>query len=183
MRLVTGQDLGLLVRAGGPLPLPRAVSIVAQVAPALDAAHAAGLVHRDVKPANVLVTPDELGDHAYLTDFGLTKQLDTEDSLTVPGFFIGTVDYVSPEQIRGGEVGPESDVYSLGCLLHYALMGRPPFAFESKADVLAAHWAAEPPSLPPELKAVEAAYTRALAKSPAHRFGSAGAFARAVSRG
>jgi CHASE2 domain-containing sensor protein len=181
MRLVPGEDLGALVMATGPLQPERAVGLIAQVAAGLDAAHAAGLVHRDVKPANVLVSIDALGDHAYLTDFGLTKRLDTADGLTTPGRFIGTIDYTSPEQIRGGSVSPASDVYSLACVLHYALTGAPPFVSASDADVLAAHLHSDPARLPAGLEPLDAVVRKAMAKDPAERYESAGAFVGAAS--
>ena len=108
MRYVAGEDLRSLVRREGRLAPERAARIVAQVAAALDAAHAAGLVHRDVKPANVLLTPD---DHAYLTDFGLTKHVLSLADATQPGHWVGTLDFVAPEQIRGERVDARADVY------------------------------------------------------------------------
>jgi serine/threonine protein kinase len=133
-----------------------------------------------VKPANVLVAADELGEHAYLTDFGLTKRLDAADGLTTPGRFIGTIDYMSPEQIRGGQLGPASDVYSLGCLFYYLVVGQPPFALASDADVIAAHLEAQPPRLPGDLEPLDQVLLRAMAKDPNERFDSAGAFAHAA---
>ena len=124
MRHVAGDDLRTLVRRSGPLEPGRAARIVGQVAAALDAAHASGLVHRDVKPANILLGQ---GDHAYLTDFGLTKHVLSEAGATKPGHWVGTIDFVSPEQIRGERVDARSDVYALGCVLYYMLAGRPPF--------------------------------------------------------
>src|ERR1700742_2297639 len=112
MRLVEGGDLRGLIDREGPLPPARATALLAQVAEALDAAHAAGIVHRDVKPHNVLVE----GDRAYLTDFGLAKSL--EDSGASAASVVGTVAYMSPEQWRGESVGPAGDVYSLGCVLY-----------------------------------------------------------------
>ncbi len=126
MRYVAGDDLRTLVRREGPLEPGRAARIVAQIGAALDAAHAAGLVHRDVKPANVLLGP---GDHVYLTDFGLTKQarsLGTAHT-TRTGHWVGTLDYVAPEQIRGERIDARADVYALGCVLFFALCGVVPF--------------------------------------------------------
>ena len=125
MRLVDGADLRSLVAAGRRRGRR---AIVAQLGAALDAAHAQRLVHRDVKPANVLVTRS---DHAYLTDFGLVKALDAAAGLTRTGDVVGTLDYVAPERIRGGGDGPAADLYSLGCVLYYALTGR--VVFESRA--------------------------------------------------
>ena len=112
MRFVDGEDLRTLLRAEGALEPGRAVKLIAQVASALDAAHAHGLVHRDVKPANVLVTPD---DHVYLTDFGLSKRVAADADQTRTGLVLGTLDYIAPEQIRHEPIGPWTDVYSLGC--------------------------------------------------------------------
>ena len=123
MRYVPGTDLHRLLKHEGPLEPERAADIVAQVASALDAAHAAGLVHRDVKPANVLIA----GDHAYLGDFGLTRLLSSEEQLTETGQWLGTTDFSSPEQLQGERVDARADIYSLGCVLHAALLGDPPF--------------------------------------------------------
>ena len=111
MRFVPGHDLRTLLREEGPVDPQRAVRLIAQVSSALDVAHRAGLVHRDVKPANVLVTAE---DHVYLTDFGLSKRVAADSEATRTGMVLGTLDYVAPEQIRGEEIGPYTDVYSLG---------------------------------------------------------------------
>ena len=142
MRYVPGDDLRTLVRREGRLEPRRAAHIVAQVGAALDAAHAAGLVHRDVKPANVLLGE---GDHAYLTDFGLTKHALSESGATRPGHWVGTLDFVAPEQIRGERIDARADVYGLGCLLHYALAGRPPFERDNDEAKLWAHLSEPPP--------------------------------------
>ena len=120
MRYVGGTDLHRLLRDEGALEPGRAARLVAQVAAALDAAHAAGLVHRDVKPANVLLADD----HAYLSDFGLTRLAGSDTQLTESGRWIGTVEYCSPEQLRGERTDARADVYSLGCVLFAALTGR-----------------------------------------------------------
>jgi DNA-binding beta-propeller fold protein YncE len=181
MRYVDGTDLRTLVRAHGALPPERAVKIVAQVAAALDAAHARGLVHRDVKPANVMLTE---GEHAYLGDFGLSRRTASQDASTAGGSVVGTFDYVAPEQIRGERVDARADVYALGGVLFTALTGQVPFPRESDEARLWAHLQAEPPrlserapNLPPELDAVVA---RALAKRPDDRYPSAGDLARAA---
>ena len=181
MRYVDGTDLRTLVRANGALPADRAVSIVVQVAAALDAAHARGLVHRDVKPANVMLTE---GDHAYLGDFGLSRRTASQAS-TGGGSVVGTLDYVSPEQIRGERVDARADVYALGGVLFTALTGQVPFPRESDEARLWAHLQAEPPrlserapNLPPELEPV---IERALAKRAEDRYPSAGDLARAAS--
>src|SRR5437773_948653 len=127
MRLVEGTDLKRLLAESGPLEPGRALGLLEQVAEALDEAHERGLVHRDVKPSNVLV--DERG-HCYLADFGLSRRLAERDDPS-RGRTVGTADYVAPEQIRGEEVGPAADVYSLGCVLYECLTGGPPFRRES----------------------------------------------------
>src|SRR5215210_3186620 len=124
MRYVRGDDLRSLVRTEGALEPRRAASIVAQVGTALDAAHGAGLVHRDVKPGNVLLGA---GDHVYLTDFGLSKHAVSVGGETRSGHWVGTLDYVAPEQIRGERLDARADVYALGCLLLFALTGCPPY--------------------------------------------------------
>ena len=142
MRHVAGDDLRTLVRRSGPLEPGQAARIVGQVAAALDAAHASGLVHRDVKPANILLGQ---GEHAYLTDFGLTKHVLSDAGTTKSGHWVGTIDFVSPEQIRGERVDARSDVYALGCVLHYVLAGRPPFTPEGDEAKLWAHLSEPPP--------------------------------------
>jgi serine/threonine-protein kinase len=114
MRLVEGQDLATLIAREGALAPTRTVAIVSQLAGALDAAHARGLIHRDVKPANVLV---EAGGHVYLTDFGIARRLRARTHVTKPGVFVGTIDYLAPEVIRGEAASRAVDVYALGCLL------------------------------------------------------------------
>jgi predicted ATPase/predicted Ser/Thr protein kinase len=172
MRHVGGGDLQELI-AQGQLELDRAVSILEQVAGALDAAHAHDLVHRDVKPANVLI--DGASDRVYLTDFGIAKQARTR-GLTRTGFFVGTLDYAAPEQIQGKPVGPQADVYAFGCLLFECLTGKKPFDRETDVAVMHAHLLDPPPAptelrpeLPPELDDVVA---RALAKNEEERTAS-----------
>jgi serine/threonine protein kinase len=121
MRFVPGTDLHHLLRQDGRLPPERAALVVAQVADALDAAHAAGLVHRDVKPANILIN----GDHAYLSDFGITRVQTSETRITDSGNWIGTVDFMAPEHLRGEPTDARADVYALGCVLFTALTGTP----------------------------------------------------------
>jgi YVTN family beta-propeller protein len=164
MRYVEGADLKQLL-AHGPLPNERAVALAAQVAAALDAAHARGLVHRDVKPSNVLVTADE---HAYLADFGLTRRLGEAGASLGVMNSLGTVDYVAPEQIRGEEVDGRADIYALGCLLYECLAGEPPFRRGSDAATLYAHLEEAPPVLP-ELEQV---LPKALTKERANRYGT-----------
>jgi streptogramin lyase len=164
MRLVEGGDLRGLIDRDGPLPPERATALLGQVAEALDAAHAAGIVHRDVKPHNVLVE----GDRAYLSDFGLAKSL--EDSGASSASVVGTAAYMSPEQWRGEVVGPAGDVYSLGCVLYEAVTGVTPIA---RAD-------ADPATTPNLSPALEAAIARATATSPQDRFPTAGALIAAA---
>jgi YVTN family beta-propeller protein len=171
MRFVEGKDLKATLR-NGPLPAEHALSIVSQVASALDAAHGRGLVHRDVKPSNVLIAPQaghEGADHAYLADFGLSKRLLEEPdgaSPSQPDHLTGTVEYVAPEQIRGEDVDGRADVYSLGCLLFECLAGKPPYSNASDTAVLFAHLQSEPPTLP----GLEQVLPKALAKSPEDRY-------------
>src|SRR5437867_1675837 len=144
MRYVEGTDLRKLLDAEGPLDPVRAVSIVSQAASALDAAHARGLVHRDVKPGNLLLTTRGSSgsgplDHVYVSDFGLIKRRDTEKDLTRTGQVMGSVDYIAPEQIEGRSVDGRADVYSLGCVLYECLIGEPPFRGEVDAAVMYAH--------------------------------------------
>ena len=181
MRYVPGDDVRTLVRREGRLEPRRAASITAQVAAALDVAHAAGLVHRDVKPANVLLGPE---DHVYLTDFGLTKHVLSDAGATRPGHWVGTLDFVAPEQIRGERIDARADVYGLACLLFYMLAGRPPYDHDNDEAKLWAHLSAEPPLVTEAAPGVPAAFDdvirRGLAKMPAERYPSAGDLGRAA---
>jgi len=179
MRYVAGDDVRSLVRREGQLDPERAARLVAQVGAALDEAHAAGLVHRDIKPANVLLTSE---DHVYLTDFGLTKHALSVAGSTKPGHWVGTLDYVAPEQIRGERIDARADVYALGCLLFYTLTGDVPFKRESDEARLWAHLS-EPPPKPSERgvpDAFDPVIERALAKDPEERYPSAGDLGRAA---
>ena len=184
MRYVDGTDLGALLAGGKPLATERAVGLVAQVAGALDAAHAHGLVHRDVKPTNVLIANRDGVEHAFLTDFGLTKRREAEEGLTRPGFAMGTADYMAPEQARGDPVDGRADVYALACVLYKTLTGTAPFDRESDLEKMLAHLRDPPPSLlaaRPDLpEPLDEALQRALAKDRTERPESAGAFARAA---
>jgi len=184
MRHVEGTDLAKLIAEQGALEPKRAVDILSQVAEALDAAHAQGLVHRDVKPSNVLVAQAAGAEHAYLADFGLTKRTGSLSGVTAAGDIVGTLEYVAPEQITGGALDERTDVYSLGCVLYESLTGQPPFARATDVALLWAHVHEEPeppsklrPELPRELDTVLA---RALAKEPGRRYRSAGELAAAA---
>jgi serine/threonine protein kinase len=181
MRFVPGHDLRTLLREQGPLAPERAARLVGQVASALDAAHAHGLVHRDVKPANVLVTAE---DHVYLTDFGLSKRVAAETEATRTGMVLGTLDYVAPEQIKGETVGPFTDVYSLGCMAVHLLTGQVPFPVATEEGKLWAHFS-EPPPRPSERVSglgtrFDALVGRAMAKRGEDRYGTAGELGAAI---
>jgi len=182
MRLVRGPSLAELFTAEAPLVPARAVRLLSQVASALGAAHARGLVHRDVKPANILLHER---DHAYLTDFGVSHEVGDE-GLTGIGERLGTVDYMAPEQCRGERVGPAADIYSLGCVLYEALTGRPPYPAASEAARIAAHLHDPPPSAserwPAVPAALDAVIIRALDKEAGGRFASADELALAARR-
>jgi serine/threonine protein kinase len=184
-RFVAGGDLaGLLRRSGGRLEPERAVSLVAQVASALDAAHAAGLVHRDVKPQNILIDAmPERPEHAYLSDFGLSKGT-SSTGLTATGEFLGTPGYCAPEQIRSDRVDGRADQYALGCVAFVLLTGTAPFHRAETVGTLFAHLQDPVPpvtELAPDLPAaVDGVIARALAKSPGDRFSRCGEFAAAL---
>ncbi|MEP6813264.1 MAG: serine/threonine-protein kinase [Actinomycetota bacterium] len=190
MELVEGADLRRLLREEGRLDPERAVGLVEQVAGALDAAHAAGLVHRDVKPGNILVGSATEGEHAYVCDFGLARHVSSASSLTGDRGFVGTIDYVPPEQIEGTTIDARADVYSLGCVLYECLAGARPFERDSELSVVFAHLNEPPPKLTdarPDLPAAfDEVFATALAKSPDDRYASCGelaAAARAALRG
>src|SRR5215471_19271939 len=181
MRLVDGTDLGSLLRTEGALEPERTMAICRQIAAALDAAHERGLVHRDVKPSNVLLDSSE---HVYLADFGLTRSLDDERGGAGEDRAVGTPAYLAPEQIEGRPVDGRADVYSLGCVLYECLTGEPVFPRDSRLAVAWAHLEEEPPrasrrraGLPEKVDAVVA---RALAKEPEQRFASCGALVAAA---
>jgi serine/threonine protein kinase len=178
MRFVPGRDLGRLVDADGALSPGDAARLIAQVADGLDAVHAAGLVHRDVKPHNVIV--DEEGD-AHLTDFGLAKAMGATTGLTATGQVIGTVDYMAPEQIEARRVDARTDVYALGGVLFHAITGGVPFAERESSAKMWAHVNEPPPSVGGGRAGVlDPVIRRAMAKDPADRFPSAGDFGRAA---
>jgi DNA-binding NarL/FixJ family response regulator len=184
MRFVEGTDLRNMLEECTRLQPGRALALVEQVAAGLDEAHRHGLVHRDVKPGNVLVATRAGRDHAFLTDFGLTKRRVADVELTRPGFAIGTADYMAPEQARGAEVDARADIYALACLLYRILTGAVPYDRDSDLDKLFAHVHEPPPSLrdaSPELpEALEQVLHKALAKAPEERYASAGEFAQAA---
>ncbi|MGI9021444.1 MAG: protein kinase domain-containing protein [Solirubrobacterales bacterium] len=182
MRFVDGSDLRPLITA--PLEPMRATRLIGEVAGALDAAHARGLVHRDVKPANILVAGSGGGEHAYLADFGLAALTEELGQLTRTGHFLGTVDYVAPEQIQGDPVDARADVYALACVLFQALTGEVPFPRDSEVAKIWAHVHEPAPSAlerhPPLPPAIDRVLERGMAKDPAQRFASAGELARAA---
>ena len=178
MRLVEGSDLRSVLRRDGRLEPARAIALVAQVASALDAAHARGLVHRDVKPSNVLIDSQQEREHCYLADFGITTTASDLQPVDVSQRLLGTLAYVAPEQVRGDPVDARADVYSLGCLLFECLTGEVPFVRDSDIAVVFAHLEEPPPKpservgeLPSEIDAVIA---RALAKQPEDRYETCG---------
>lgn len=180
MRFVDGTDLARLLREEQRLEPARAARLIAQVADALDAAHRAGIVHRDVKPANVLID----GETAVLTDFGLMKDTRSTTQLTNAGTVIGTFDYAAPEQLQEGDVDARADVYALGGVLYQALTGKVPYPRETAAATMLAHLDSPPPSvlsiLPDASERLGEVVRRAMAKDPAARYPSAGDLGRAV---
>jgi len=182
MRYVHGTDLQQGLRLG-PLELRHTAAILTQIASALDAAHGAGLVHRDVKPANILIAAGQGADgsdHAYLTDFGLTKQRGSQSDLTRAGGFIGTLEYIAPEQIEGKAVDGRADGYALAAIAFACLSGQPPFQRDSDVAMINAHLHDAPPSVTlrrPELRpSVDAVIARGMAKAPDERYPTCGAF-------
>jgi hypothetical protein len=182
MRLVDGRDLGALIAHEGPLAPARAVDIVGQVAGALDAAHAAGLVHRDVKPANILVESHGPEERAYLSDFGLMRQAVGGTAITRVGEWVGTVDYVAPEQLEARPVDGRADVYALAGVLYAALAGRSPFPRDNPTATAWAHVNCEPPRLGGgEVgERLNAVIARGMAKAPDARYARAGELAAAA---
>lgn len=188
MKFIEGTDLAHVLAEDGRLSAPKTLDIMRQLGDALDAAHQHGLIHRDVKPANALI---EDGERVYLTDFGLTRRVDSHRPLTQTGRAVGTAAYLAPEQIRGEPLDKRVDVYALGCVLFQCLTGDPPFQRDTDMLIMWAHVGAEPPSLSaerPDLPArVDSVISKALAKSRDDRFSSCGelvkAFADAVQPG
>jgi protein kinase-like protein/PASTA domain-containing protein len=184
MRYIDGDDLGRVLARLGPLPPDRAAKLISQVAEGLDAVHAAGLVHRDVKPANVIVADEGGARSAYLTDFGLAKAAAATEGLTATGEVIGSVDYMAPEQIEGRRIDARTDVYALGCLLFHAVTGRVPFPERESSAKMWAHLNEPPPAASSRSagvpRAVDRVIGRAMAKDPGRRFPSAGDLGRAA---
>jgi beta-lactam-binding protein with PASTA domain len=185
MRFVPGGDLHSVIKREGPLAGDRAVDLLTPIASALDAAHAAGLVHRDVKPANILVDAGPgRPEHPYLSDFGLAKGAAASAGLTGTGQFLGTPDYAAPEQISGQPARPQTDQYALACVAFTALTGSLPFAREESMAVLWAHVYDPPPSVTSYRRdlpgAVDGVLARALAKAPGERYASCAEFAGAL---
>src|SRR5688572_28552873 len=171
MQYIEGSNLATVLRTQGRLRPYRALDVCRQVAAAHDASHSQGLIHRDVKPANVLIE----GRTAFLTDFGLTKRIEgSQTQLTKAGDVVGTIHYVAPEQIEGGRVDARTDIYSLGCLVYHCLSGELPFARDTDVAVIYAHLSEEPPrltSVRPELPGgLDAVIAKALEKAPERRF-------------
>ena len=181
MRLIDGSNLATMLKRTGPMSPPRAVAIVRQVAAALDAAHAAGVTHRDVKPENILITGD---DFAYLVDFGIARAA-ADQGLTQTGAAMGTYKYMAPERFSDHEVTYRSDIYSLACVLGECLTGTPPFRADSIERLVAAHLM-EPAPRPSQLRpgrvppALDQVIAKGMAKNPADRYRSAGELANAA---
>lgn len=184
MRYVAGADLAKRLAREGRLKPAAAVELITQIGSGLDAIHAAGLIHRDVKPANVLLSGGEGDEHAYITDFGVARNVSTESGLTQTGRFVGTLDYVAPEQISGGAIDARVDVYALGCLLFKLLTGEVPFPKDGDAARLFAHLNDPPPApslyVPEVSMALDDVVIRAMSKTPDDRYPSAGDLGRAA---
>ena len=184
MRYVEGTDLGTLLERERSLSPERASRICAEIADALGAAHERGLIHRDVKPGNILL---DGRDHAYLTDFGLIRRTKLHTDLTKTGQFMGTIDYVAPEQIKGGQIDGRADVYSLGCVLYECITGSRPFERDTEVATIYAHLEDPPPrpgsKRPGMSPALAATAQKAMAKRPEDRFSTAGEMADALRGG
>ena len=182
MDYVNGTDLKDVLVKHGAIDPTRAVDLLERLASALDAAHARGLVHRDVKPANILISVQEGEEHAYLTDFGLAKKADTVTGLTAKGTMVGTVDYMAPEQVTGAHTDARTDIYALGCVFYQMLTGEVPYERDNSVATLYAHVHEPPPRLEGELRqrypGLALVLEKAMAKDPAGRYLSAGDFAR-----
>ena len=186
MRYVDGTDLRAIIACEEKLHPRQAAPIIVQVASALHAAHEGGLVHRDVKPGNVLIENRDGAPHAYVTDFGLSKLTSSTTGLTRTGRWVGTVDYAAPEQVQAGETDARTDVYALGCVLYEALTGQVPFPRSREVSKIVAHVSEPPPPIAevapdcPGERALSEIVKRAMAKDPEERYQSARDLARAV---
>lgn len=180
MRLVEGTDLDSVLKRFGPLTPPRAVAIITQIASALDAAHADRVMHRDVKPQNILITRD---DFAYLVDFGIASAT-TDEKLTQLGTAVGTWKYMAPERFSNDEVTYRADIYALACVLHECLTGAPPYRADSAGTLVSSHLMGpipQPSAIRPGIpKAFDAVVARGMAKKPEDRYASAGDLALAA---
>lgn len=181
-RFVDGPDLSSLLKEQGPLGVDQAIPLLRQIGEALDAAHARGLVHRDVKPANVMLERVKEGWHAYLTDFGLAKPANDKTEHTASGEVLGTIDYMAPELINGAAADSRIDIYSFGCLVYRCLTGELPYRRDSTTATMIAH-ANAPIPIPSEAIAgvpipLDMVVQRAMEKDPARRAHSAGALMR-----
>src|SRR5262245_52427315 len=184
MAYVDGSDLRRLLKRERRLDTDRALTIIDQVAAALDTAHTAGLVHRDIKPGNILVSADPDGEQAYICDFGLARHVSSVGSLTGDRGFVGTIDYVPPEQIEGGPIDARADIYSLGCVLYECLTGEKPYERDSELSVVFAHLNEPPPRITeprPDLpQPFDTVIATALAKPPNDRYTTCGELAAAA---
>jgi serine/threonine protein kinase len=197
MRYVQGGDVRALIDRSGPLPAARAWAIISQVAGALDSAHRHGLIHRDVKPGNILLDAAGAGqhrgpgrgdqpEHVYLSDFGISKQPAGASSLTLAGQFVGTLDYIAPEQIDGRDLDGRADLYSLGCAAYELLSGKPPFRQSQGLALVRAHLSDPPPMLTAERRdlpvVIDRVLASAMAKSPDDRYPTCVQFAADLGR-
>jgi len=182
MRLISGPDLGTFLRGRSRLGPREAVDILRQVAEALDAAHERGVIHRDVKPGNVLLEEHRDGLRAYVSDFGLSKRVEGGPRHTETGVLLGTVDYMAPEQIEGGDIDTRVDIYAFGCLVYACLVGEPPFKRDSRGATLMAHANAPVPAPSERVvgtpRALDVVVQRAMAKNRDERARSAGSLMR-----
>src|ERR1700744_4777637 len=180
MRLVEGTDLENVLKRFGPMTPPRAVAIITQIASALDAAHAAGVMHRDIKPPNILVTRD---DFAYLVDFGIASAT-TDEKITQLGTAVGTWKYMAPERFSNDEVTYRADIYALACVLHECLTGAPPYRSDSASVLISAHLMDPVPQASAARagipKALDAVIAKGMAKKPEDRYSSTGEMAKAA---
>ncbi len=184
MTLIEGIDLEYVIATQGALHPATAARIVTQIGSALDAAHAEGLVHRDVKPGNVLLERGANGIHAYLGDFGLSKHVDSASGLTRTGHWVGTIDYAAPEQLQAADTDARTDVYGLGCVLYEALTGGPPYSAKRDVDKVMARISGPPDSVTEHSGApagFDPVIRAAVAVRPEDRYESAGELARAAS--